>query len=79
MRLLNFENWSSVELLKIGHNFLNFRKLSDSKIEVKKNCEKCALKLIFLDEKKNLPRSLTSRSVKPKLSRNSREPLPSQI
>ena len=35
--------------------------------------------MIFLDEKNNLPRSLTSRSVKPKLSRNSREPLASQI
>ena len=27
--IIEFENWSSGDLSKIGHSFLNFRKLSD--------------------------------------------------
>ena len=46
MKLLNFENWTSGELLNIGHHF---RKSSDLKIDVIK---KCALKFVFFNEKK---------------------------
>ena len=36
MKLLNFENWSSGELSKIGDNF---RESSDLKIDVIKKCQ----------------------------------------
>ena len=44
-KLLNFENWSSGELSKIGHHF---RKLMLSK---SLNCKKCAPKFVFFNEK----------------------------
>ena len=44
MKLLNFKNWSSGELSKIGHHFKR-----DLKIEVIK---KCAPKIIFFNEEK---------------------------
>ena len=44
---MNFENWCSGELSKIGHHFSNKVIL---KIDVIK---KCALKLVFFNEKKN--------------------------
>ena len=51
MKLLNFENWSSGELSKIGHHFT---KESYLKIDVIKNVnnKKCASKYIFFDAKK---------------------------
>ena len=36
MKLLNFENWSSGEMSKIGHHFRN---QSDLKINIIKNCQ----------------------------------------
>ena len=45
---MNFENWVSGEVSKIGHHF---SKQSDLKIDVINN-KKCARKLIFFNEKK---------------------------
>jgi hypothetical protein len=52
MKLLNFENWSSGKLSKIGHHF---RKQSDLKIDVIKKCQlkKCASNFVFFHEKKS--------------------------
>ena len=51
MKLLNFENWSSGELSKIGHHF---RKYSGFKIDVIKknvNNKRYAPKFIFFKKK----------------------------
>ena len=50
MKLLNFENWSSGKLSKIGHHF---REQSDLKIDVFKNInnKKFAFKFVFFNKK----------------------------
>ena len=50
-KLLNFENWVSGEVSKIGHHF---SKQSYSKIDFIKNVnkKKCAPELVFFNEKK---------------------------
>ena len=47
MKLLNFENWSSDKLSKIGHHFIKY---SDLEIDVTN--KKCAPKFVFFNEKK---------------------------
>ena len=47
MKLLNFENWSSDKLSKIGHHFIKY---SDLEIDVTN--KKCAPKFVFFHENK---------------------------
>ena len=51
MKLLNFENWVSGELSKIGHHFRN--KVTYLKVDVikKMSIKKCGPKLRFFNEK----------------------------
>ena len=48
-KLLNFENWCSGELPKIGHHFNN---KMIYKLMISKNVKQCAPKLVFFNEKK---------------------------
>ena len=64
---LNFENWCSGELSKIGHHFRN-KMVLKLMISKKVKNKKCAAKLVFFNNKKNekdsddfLNRKLTSK------------------
>ena len=56
MKLLDFKNWSSGKLSKIGHHF---RKVNDFKIDVINKCQEQerAPKFVFFNEK-NPPKVL---------------------
>ena len=52
MKVMNFENWCTCELLKIGHHFSN-KVIQKSLLSKTVNNKKYALKLIFFHEKKS--------------------------